>query len=59
MAEIINLRSVKKQAARVAARKKADENAARFGQTKTQRLLDKARTEKASQDLDAHRIEIK
>jgi hypothetical protein len=57
MAEIVNLGRAKKQAARVAARAKGDENAARFGQTKAQRLLDKSRAEKATKDLDAHRRE--
>jgi hypothetical protein len=57
MAEIVNLRQAKKQAARVEARAKGAENAARFGQTKAQRLLDKSRAAKATKDLDAHRRE--
>ena len=55
MAEIINLRTVKKQAARAAARKTGDANAAKFGRTKAERTLTEARTEKAKRDLEAHR----
>lgn len=55
MAEVINLRQAKKQAARQAARAEADANAAKFGRTKAEREVEKARTEKAVRDLDGHR----
>lgn len=55
MAEVINLRTAKKQAARKAARAKGDENAAKFGQSKAERQLQKAQAEKAARDLDGHR----
>jgi len=54
MSDIVNLRQKRKQAARVAARKKADENAVRFGQTKHARDLNKARADQAGQRLDGH-----
>ncbi len=54
MAVIVNLRTVKKQAARAVARAKANENAARFGRTKADRELEQARAEKSARDLDAH-----
>jgi phage protein D len=57
MAEIVNLRTIKKQAARKAARAEADANAAKFGRTRAERTLDKAQAEKAARDLDAHRRE--
>lgn len=57
MAEIVNLRQVKKQAARKAARTKGDENAAKFGQSKAERGLQEARAAKAARDLDGHRRE--
>ncbi|WP_435259646.1 DUF4169 family protein [Thioclava sp. FR2] len=57
MAEIINLRTAKKQAARAAARKTGDANAAKFGRTKAERSLSEARAEKAERDLEAHRRE--
>ena len=55
MAEIINLRTAKKQAARKAARVKADENAAKFGRTKSERDLAKAQADKAARSFDAHK----
>lgn len=58
MAEIINLRSVKKQAARKAARAKGDENAAKFGQTRAQRDVSKAQAEAAARKLDGHRRDL-
>lgn len=57
MAEVVNLRRAKKQAARKAARSQADANAARFGQTKAERQVTAARAEKAKQDLDGHKRE--
>ena len=59
MAEVVNLRTVKKQAARKAARTQADANAnaARHGRTKAERALEKARAEKAAKALDAHKRE--
>jgi Domain of unknown function (DUF4169) len=58
MAEIVNLRQVKKLAARKAARSQADANAAKFGRTKAERALDVARTEKAKKALDAHKRDL-
>jgi hypothetical protein len=57
MAEIVNLRHVKKEAARKAAQAAADANAAKHGRTKAERELEKARTEKALRDLDGHKRE--
>ena len=57
MAEVVNLRTAKKQAARKAARVKGDENAAKFGLTKAERDLQKAQAEKSARDLDGHRRE--
>jgi hypothetical protein len=57
MAEIVNLRTVKKRAARKAARAEADANAAKFGRTKAERALEGKQAEKAARDLDAHRRE--
>jgi Domain of unknown function (DUF4169) len=57
MAEIVNLRTVKKQAARKAALSQADAKAAKFGRTKAERDVEQARSEKASRDLDGHRRE--
>ena len=57
MAEIINLRQAKKQAARKAARSAADANAAKFGRTKVARDLEQSRAEKAAKTLDGHKRE--
>jgi hypothetical protein len=57
MAEIVNLRTVKKQAARKAARSAADLNSAQHGRTKAERKLEKARAEKAAKALDGHKRE--
>jgi Domain of unknown function (DUF4169) len=54
MAEVVNLRTKRKEAARKAARAQADANAAKFGQTKAERDLAQARADKAARDLDAH-----
>ncbi|WP_431300301.1 DUF4169 family protein [Tabrizicola sp. BL-A-41-H6] len=54
MAEVVNLRQVKKQAARKAARVEADANAAKFGRTKAEREVEAARAAKAARDLDGH-----
>ncbi len=54
MAEIVNLRQRRKAADRAAARAKADQNAARHGRSRAEKELDRARTEKAKRDLDAH-----
>jgi hypothetical protein len=55
VAEIVNLRTKRKEAARKAARAQADANAAKFGQTRAERDLAQARAEKAARDLDAHK----
>jgi phage protein D len=55
MAEVVNLRTAKKQAARKAARSQADANAAKHGRTKAERELEQARAEKATRTLDGHK----
>ncbi|WP_323005501.1 DUF4169 family protein [Pseudorhodobacter sp.] len=55
MAEIINLRSVKKARIRAALRAQGDANAARFGRSKAERAVETARADKASQTLDGHK----
>ena len=57
MAEIVNLRQKRKEAARAAARQKADENAAQHGLTRAERDLQKARAEQARAKLDGHERE--
>ena len=56
MAEVINLRAVRKARERARARAAADENAARFGRTKALKALEQARAEQARTLLDGHRL---
>ena len=53
MADIVNLRQVRKQKDRAAARTKGIEAAAKSGRSKALKALEKARSDKASRDLDA------
>ncbi|HHB81240.1 MAG TPA: DUF4169 family protein [Aliiroseovarius sp.] len=53
MAKVTNLNSFRKQKARAQKRARGDENAARFGRSKAEKQLDKARADKAARPLDA------
>ena len=55
--EIVNLRQARKRAAREAARREADANAARHGLSKGERRRQEAERAKASAHLDGHRRE--
>ena len=48
----VNLNRFRKQKARAEKKARADENALRFGRSKAEKELDRARAEKASRDLD-------
>jgi len=52
VAEIVNLRHVRKQKDREAARAHGIEAAAKSGRSKALKALEKARAEKAARDLD-------
>ena len=54
MAEIVNLRTARKAKEREKSRATGDENAAKFGRTKAEKDLEKARADKARRDLDGH-----
>ena len=53
----VNLNRVRKEKARAAKKARADENAVKFGRTKPEKELEKARAEQARKALDAHRKE--
>jgi hypothetical protein len=53
----VNLNRYRKEKAKAEAKTRADANAVKHGRTKAERLLDAARTEKARQMLDRHKIE--
>jgi hypothetical protein len=57
MAEIVNLRRVKKAKARAEKSAQADANRAKHGVAKPVRDLAKAREEKASRDLEARKLD--
>lgn len=54
---VVNLRVVRKSAARDAARKQGDENAAKFGRSKAAKLAEAADKARAARHLDQHRHE--
>lgn len=52
MSKVTNLNQFRKTKARAEKRAEADANAVKFGRTKAQRDLEKARAAKARRDLD-------
>jgi hypothetical protein len=56
MAKVVNLRAARKRAVRLQDEQRAAERRAQFGLTKAERLLAKARTDKARREVDDHRI---
>ncbi|MBS0273863.1 MAG: DUF4169 family protein [Proteobacteria bacterium] len=57
MAEIVNLKRVKKAKARAEKSTQADANRARHGTPKAIRDLAKTRDEKAKENIDAHKLD--
>jgi Domain of unknown function (DUF4169) len=57
MGNVINLRTVRKRAARNRATAQAAEQRALHGQPKVERLQSNAQRDKARRDLDQHRIQ--
>jgi phage protein D len=55
MAEILNLNQARKAKTREKARQTADENAVKFGRTKTQKQRETAQAKKAQSQLDGHK----
>jgi hypothetical protein len=56
MGDIVNLRTARKQAARLKANRKAEQQRRAHGRTKSERVLSAARDEKARRTLDQHRL---
>ncbi len=54
MAEIVNLRAVRKAKERDATRAQADANTVKFGRRKGDKALEEARKAKENRDLDGH-----
>jgi hypothetical protein len=57
MAEIVNLKRVKKARARAEKEAQADANRTKHGTPKALRDLAKAREEKAKENLEAHKLD--
>jgi hypothetical protein len=57
MADVVNLKRFKKRAERDQSAKQAEANRARFGRTKSDRVLDERRTKRANDLLDQHRVD--
>lgn len=57
MAKVINLRAVRKSAARDAARKQGDANAAKFGRSKAGRQANATEIQRNERHLDNHRLD--
>lgn len=57
MAEIVNLRVARRRKARIEAAQRADQNRARFGQTKAARQLSDALDAQTRRHLEGHRLE--
>ena len=57
MGETVNLNKVRKARLRAEDKARADANAVKFGQTRAEKDLAKARAEKAARDWGAHRRE--
>lgn len=57
MAEPVNLNRFRKEKARAEKKARADQNAVKFGRTKAEKDLDRARKDKAKRDLDGHKAD--
>jgi len=57
MGDLVNLNRVRKRIAREQSAQQADANRMRSGRSKTERLLERERTERAATMLDQHRLD--
>jgi hypothetical protein len=57
MGDLVNLKRFKKRNEREASAKQAEANRSRFGRTKSERVLDQLRTDRANDLLDQHHID--
>lgn len=57
MSKLINLNQLRKQRAKAQKKKRADENAVRFGRTKAEKDLDRTNQKNSDRNLDGHEIE--
>ncbi|SLN39276.1 hypothetical protein TRL7639_02008 [Falsiruegeria litorea R37] len=57
MAEPVNLNRFRKEKARAERKARADQNAVKFGRTKAEKDLERARADKAARNLDGHKAD--
>jgi hypothetical protein len=57
LGDLVNLKRFRKRAERELSTKQAEANRARFGRTKSERVLDENRARRGSDVLDQHRID--
>ena len=57
MGDVVNLKRFKKRIERERSAKQAESKRARFGRTKSERVLEERRTERTNELLDQHRID--
>jgi hypothetical protein len=57
MGDVVNLKRFKKRTEREQSAKQAETNRARFGRTRSERILDEQRASRAKDLLDQHRID--
>lgn len=57
MSKPVNLNKARKARARSDRKRRADENAVKFGRTKTEKARDRVTEDKAARDLDGHKRE--
>ncbi|MDQ2095221.1 DUF4169 family protein [Rhodalgimonas zhirmunskyi] len=55
MGDVVNLNQARKLRQKSKARAQADENTVKFGRTKAEKALEKAKADKARSTLDAHK----
>jgi hypothetical protein len=57
MGDVVNLKRFKKRTERHQSEQQAEANRTRFGRTKSERILDEERADRANKLLDQHRID--
>ena len=57
MGDVVNLKRFKKRTERHQSEQQAEANRTRFGRTKSERILDERRADRASKLSDQHRID--
>jgi hypothetical protein len=57
MGDVVNLKRFKKRTERHQSEQQAEANRTRFGRTKSERILDEQRADRANKLLDQHRID--